>query len=104
MYRYYDFKCKDCGSVIESLENIGTEEIRQPCSKGGGQACLFGRVVSVPRTVKIDVDAKAFVPSHVKRARNLGHGGSNARDEGSYSHKDTPMSHLKKLMVGPLGS
>ncbi len=72
--RCYDFRC-ECGETIESLEPVGKKLIVRNCQhpmyKHADFSCIFKRVVSVPKIVRVD----PYVMTHTKRARQRGFDG-----------------------------
>ncbi len=100
--RYYDYECFACGLKKESLEPIDTESVDVECvDDTAQQSCRLYRVTTnIPKHVKIDIHAAAFVPMHTKLARNLGHGGGNQKTQGQYDNESRE-EYKKKIMVGP---
>ncbi len=99
--RYYDYKCPNCPFTIESLQPINTETVDVDCVTDEQLCCRLERVTTnIPKHVKIDIEAKAFVPLHTERARNLGHDGATAKTEGQYD-SEPRKGYKSKVMVGP---
>jgi hypothetical protein len=99
LYKVYDFKCEKCGFVKEKMVDSDTHGIPIICRRSGHESCVLTRQISMPKIPTVSVPNYAY--GHVKRARNVGHGGSNSRDEGAYSHKDGAKREnwTKKIMV-----
>lgn len=98
-YKVYDFRCEKCGFTKEKMVDSDTRGIHIDCPNDDETSCVLQRRPSTPRVPTVSVPNYAY--GHVKRARALGHGGSNSRDEGAYSHKDGAKREnwTKKIMV-----
>jgi hypothetical protein len=98
MIKVNDYKCPKCGFLTERFEDGTVDEVEVPCARQCSTLCTVYRQISTP-AFRIDVEARKYVPGHVRRARALGHGGSNAAREGAYDNDD-PKNYQKKIMVG----
>lgn len=98
-YLINDYACPKCGLRLERMEEEGVDVVQVPCSRQCNTLCQLTKCLAAP-SFKIDVESHKFVPTHVRRARNLGHGGANAATEGRYDDDD-PKAYQKKIQVGP---